>query len=570
MIKKLLTIFLFLSFSCLQAQNPTSKLDYRPPVDIPIYLSGTFGEMRGDHFHSGMDIRTQGREGLPVYAIADGYVSRAAVSSGGFGKALYLDHPQSGHTSVYGHLLRFAPEIAKWVKQQQYEKQSFSVNLLPDKNLFRVRKGDVIAYSGNSGSSGGPHLHFEIRDAATQEILNPLAYGFKMKDFIRPSISKMAIYPESETSEVNGKNKPTFFELQGWGEQHRLKDPAVIRASGTISFGISTNDTHNDTPNKNGVYSIELFVDGDQIFGFRTDRFAFDETRYINSMIDYGYYVKNKSRIIRSTIDPFNRLKMYFNVKQNGSVTVKTGDTLKVEYVVKDIHGNTSKLPFTIVGAATKNIEKQSPMDSTLTMATAGKPIAINGSGFSASFPADAFYKNVELKKEAAPSTNYLSDVITIGNEQIPVHKNYKLNIKLTDKIKNTQALTVVYVDKDKTTSLGGAYSNGWISVNTRKLGRFAVMADSVAPTLIPLNFKQNADVLSLSELKVSIKDDFSGIKNILPTLNGDWLLMDYDPKNNLLTYEVDERLKKGMNTLRIVVTDECNNKTTLEVKVSR
>lgn len=570
MIDKLLTIIFLLSFTFLQAQTPNQKHDYRPPVDIPIYLSGTFGELRGDHFHSGIDIRTQGREGLPVYAIADGYVSRAAVSSGGFGKALYLDHPQTGHTSVYAHLLRFAPKIMEWVKKQQYEKQSFTVNLLPEKSFFIIKKGDLIGYSGNSGSSGGPHLHFELRDAATQEIVNPLAFGIKMKDYIRPSITKMAIYPESENTEINGKSAPLYVEVQGWGEQHRLKELAEVRVSGKISFGISTVDTHNDTPNSNGVYEIALWVDEQQIFGFKADRFAFDETRYINSMIDYGYYVKNKSRMIRSTIDPFNRLKMYFNMQNNGSVTVKAGDTLSAKYVVKDIYGNTSKLPFTLVGVDAKTVSKPVSADSILTQIIAGRSITLNGSGFSAIFPTDAFYKNLELQKANTPSNDYLSDVITIGNEQVPVHKNYKLKIKVNAKANNPQNLTVVLLDKNKPLALGGDYADGWMSVSTRKLGRFAVITDTISPTVIPINFRQNADVQSLSELKVSVKDNFSGIKDIRPSLNGEWLLMDYDPKNNLVTYEVDERLKKGENTLRILVTDECNNKTTLEVKVKR
>ncbi|MDO8897816.1 MAG: M23 family metallopeptidase, partial [Bacteroidales bacterium] len=242
------TLVILLTSLIGKGQQQSAKTNFRPPMDLTIFLSGTFGEMRSNHFHSGIDIRTQGVEGHLVFAIEDGFVNRVAVSAVGFGKVVYLSHPKTGHVSVYAHLQRFNKEIGQYVKNQQYKNESFSVNLFPESNLLPVKKGDLIGYAGNSGSSGGPHLHFEIRDGATQEVLNPLDFGFKTKDFIRPNISRLAIYPEGDKSRINGRNAAAFFEVQGWGESHRIKDNAAVKAFGEVSFGITTYDTHNDTP----------------------------------------------------------------------------------------------------------------------------------------------------------------------------------------------------------------------------------------------------------------------------------------------------------------------------------
>ncbi len=570
MINRYLLLSLFLAASVvLPAQKKEST--FRSPLDVPLYLSGTFAELRTDHFHSGIDIRTNGREGLPVYAIADGFVSRVAVAPGGFGKALYVDHPASGHTSVYAHLQRFAPAIAAWAKSKQYEKESFSINIYTEKELFPVKKGDIIGYSGDSGSSGGPHLHFEIRDAASQEVLNPLQFGFKVKDIIRPSIVRFAVYPEGQQSAVEGRAKAWTSEVLGWGLQHRLKDPKPVQVAGTVSFGITTHDTQNDVPNTNGVYSIDLLIDSVLVFSWKADRFSFDETRYINSLIDYGFNYRHQSRIIRSRIDPFNKLRSYGQVKNHGMVSVGPGETRKGLYVVKDYHGNESRLPFVLKGVALKQPADALPADSGKILVIAGKPYALKKLGFEVQFPADAFYRDETLGiEEENPVSGQFSQRISIGSPAVPVHKNLDLRIKLTDQHFNAKNLTVVHIDNGKKTPLGGTADQGWISVSTRRLGTFTVMADTVKPVLKAINFKAGAKVDTLKVLKVRVEDDFSGVQTIKPSLNGKWLLMDYDPKNKLLSYEVDERLLTGKNQLIITATDACNNAASLKIDIIR
>lgn len=554
----------------LNAQEKQKYSNYIKPVNMPVFLSGSFAELRSDHFHSGIDIRVGGVEGAPVLAVEDGFVSRVAVSPGGFGKAVYLDHPGTGHTSVYAHLQRFAPKLNAWVKKQQYAQEKFTVNLLPEKALFPVKKGEVIGYAGNSGSSGGPHLHFEIRDAASQEVLNPLKNGFAIKDFVRPAITRLAVYPEGDESEVEGKHKPAIFEVQGWGLQHRLKDKKIIKAAGSVSFGISTHDTQNDSPNINGVFSIELFVDSVRVFGWKADRFSFDETRYINSFIDYAFLYDKNSRIARTIVDPGNKLGMYEGVVANGKINVSPGDTLEAVYEVKDANDNESRIPFIVVGTGLRSkMAAVENADSTSPQLNAGKRFQYAGNGFEVDFPADALYKDNKLNlKTSKGEAGHLSDIVTVGSPDVAVHKNYRLTIKSGNGKIPFQKLGIVLLDKGKKTFIGGEYKDGFISVSTRKLGRFAVMADSANPTILPVNFKNQQKIDSLKSLKVTVKDDFSGIADIWPTLNGKWLLMDYDPKNNLLEYEIDELLISGKNTFKLVVTDSCGNKTVFEAVI--
>lgn len=557
--KLLLLLFLLIGTKADMLQS--QPIDYRAPLDIPLFLSGTFAELRNGHFHSGLDFRTQGVEGHRVLAIADGYVSRIVVSPVGFGKALYIHHPRTGHTSVYAHLRSFHGDLADYVKDAHYAHQSFALNLFPEAGRFRIKKGELIGFSGNTGSSMGPHLHFEIRDAATQEPMNPLYFGFQVKDYIRPRITRFAVYPADDMAVVHGANHYRVYEVQGWGEQHRLKDNEVVSAKGEIAFGISTYDMHNDTPNRNGVYSIELLVDSLKIFGFRANRFAFAETRYINSFIDYGHFINQRNRLIRSEIDPHNRLSLYDEMIGRGTFTVKDGQTYKGVYVVTDYHGNVSRLPFTIQAEApeeTAILQPDNPETQTL---KAGKAHEIETDRYFARFRHDAFYRDEAIDHKVLIDSTALSAEIMIGQPGIPVHSFYKIGIKAFEThIPPEKFLMAWYNDKGEAESIGGTYENGFVVARTRNLGRFVVMADTVAPEIRPLNFRDGADIGSLKQLRLAVKDDFAGIDSYLPSLNGDWLLMEHDPKNELLFYDFDERLRTGANQFELRVQDKAGN----------
>lgn len=566
-------LHLLLAFSLSFLYSAMAQLPpaYRLPMDLPLHLSGTFGEFRVDHFHSGIDIRTAGAEGHPVFAIADGFVSRIVVSPVGFGKAVYVNHPATGHTSVYAHLQRFASPIDKYVRDEQYRQERFAVNLTPEERLLPVKKGMIIGYSGNSGSSGGPHLHFEIRDAATQHILNPLAFGFAVSDTRPPEISRLAVYPESVSSLVEGKSRPYFVVPVYAGSKYTMPEDAAIRVAGPVSFGLSAWDRSQGSTGHNGVYAMTFYVDSLTIFSFRADRFAFDDTRYVNSLIDYGYYFQNKSRIVRTKRDAYNRLRFLAQYHpDNGVFKPEPGKTYRVRVVVSDFHGNTAELTFRLTGL--DPLANQAP-DSAGAVASfrAGRAHTLNGRGFTVTIPENALYRDEVILSAVKPSKTYLSDKITVGHGGIPLHAAALVSIEPYPTSISGDRLLIVRLEEGKgPVPLQSSFENGRVMTASRILGTFAVMADTVPPTLKPLNFAAGRLADTLKTLRVQVKDDLSGIASIRPTLNNRWILMDHDPKNNLLVYEIDDRMQKGSNTLRITVTDNAGNRQSLQLQIDK
>ncbi len=552
----------------LPAQKPPA---YRMPMDLPLHLSGTFGEFRTDHFHSGIDVRTAGVEGHPVYAIADGFVSRIAVSPVGFGKAVYINHPATGHTSVYAHLQRFAPPIDKYVRDEQYRIERFAVNLTPDERQLPVKKGMIIGYSGNSGSSGGPHLHFEIRDAATQQILNPLAFGFEVRDTQAPVITRLAVYPESGRARVDGKASAYFVNPQLVRGVYQIPGNAVLQVSGSISFGLSAWDQSQGSTGRNGVYSIDFLVDSLPFFSFKADRFSFDDTRYVNSLTDYGYHFRNKSRIVRTKRDPYNKLRFLARYHlADGVFTPVAGKTHSVIALVSDFSGNRAELRFKIQGteAATQPTSDSILHDPLL---PAGRQHVLNGKGFTVTIPENALYKDEYIGVVAKDSKNYISDRLMVGNGGIPLHAAVSISIEpYPTQIPRDKLLLARLEEGKNPVALQSTFENGRIKASSRVLGSFVVMADTIPPTARPLNFASGRLPDTLKTLRVEVKDDFSGIASIWPTLNDRWILMDHDPKNNLLIYEFDDRIKKGNNSLRIVVTDNAGNRRTLQLQIDK
>ena len=340
---KILILLLF-TYSLLFSQNEKFP-QYPNPVKIPISLSATFAELRSNAFHAGVDIRTQGVEGKEVFAVADGYVSRIGVSPYGYGKVLYITH-NDGFTSVYAHMSKFNKMITDFVKDKQYKYESFAQNIMLKENEFPIKRGDFLGFTGNSGSSGGPHLHYEIRYTKTQEPINPLYFGLKIKDTKKPVIKGLAIYP-LENSIVNN-NDTTIYLNVNYKEGVYSLDNSIFTVSGDIAFGINVYDQADGANNKNGPYSIELFADNELIFNIISDKYSYNETRYINSLIDYSRYIKNKERFVRTEIDKYNNLGLYETRK--GVVPVNQGDTINMKYVVKDYNGNKSVLNFTLIG----------------------------------------------------------------------------------------------------------------------------------------------------------------------------------------------------------------------------
>ena len=354
-------LLLFSAFTSV-SQDRYPKDYFISPVDFPIVLSGTFAELRGNHFHSGIDITTRQTEGKPVFACADGYVSRIKISPYGYGKALYVSHP-NGYTTVYAHLSGFNPVIDAWLKSEQYKLEQFDVDLFPAKELLPVLKGEIICYSGNSGSSEGPHLHFEIRDSQTEKPINPQLFGFEIKDFIRPAISAMRIYPEGPGSKIQGADIAYSPEIAGWGPVYRLSNQDTIVIAGDFSIGLLCSDLLNGSKNKNGISRFSVFIDSVPEFEWQAETFTFAETRYINSFIDYPQYHKNGQRFIRTRIDPNNKLSMYKYAGNSGIFNTIPDSVRHIKIVAGDANNNESVLRFVIRGEKPELTENQTVSD---------------------------------------------------------------------------------------------------------------------------------------------------------------------------------------------------------------
>lgn len=565
---KILILLLF-TYSLLFSQNEKFP-QYPNPVKIPISLSATFAELRSNAFHAGVDIRTQGVEGKEVFAVADGYVSRIGVSPYGYGKVLYITH-NDGFTSVYAHMSKFNKMITDFVKDKQYKDESFAQNIMLKENEFPIKRGDFLGFTGNSGSSGGPHLHYEIRYTKTQEPVNPLYFGLKIKDTKKPVIKGLAIYP-LENSIVNN-NDTTIYLNVNYNESVYSLDNSIFTVSGDIAFGINVYDQADGANNKNGPYSIELFADNELIFNIISDKYSYNETRYINSLIDYSRYIKNKERFVRTEIDKYNNLGLYETRK--GVVPVNQGDTINMKYVVKDYNGNKSVLNFTLIGVKLHVNEIDDLVYDTESYYEVidGNPLNITLKDFEMDIPKMAFYRDVVIETTLSDTmSNIYSDyVYHIGNEEIPVHKKATLRIKpKTDYIGDTLLYVALLNTNNKFVFLGNKTVDDYIEAKTNVLGSYFIARDTIAPSIIPVNFKTNSSISENWSLRVEIEDKETGIKDYAMLVNGRWVLADYDAKNKLLMYQIDDHIKEGDNILKVVVTDMVGNKNIYSTTLTR
>ncbi len=561
----ILSVFLLVTGTLASQGKLYPKGYFRSPVDYPVTLAGSFGEIRRNHFHSGIDIRTGGVEGKPVYAAADGYVSRVNVSSAGFGKALYLAHP-NGYTTLYAHLRNYSGSVAAWAKEQQYRQESFAVDLEVPAGLIRVKKGELIAYSGNSGSSGGPHLHFEIRDTKTQEILDPADFGLLRSDGIPPKITRLKVYPYGENSMVNFSDKALLLPVTGTRSAYRLQTGGAVNVTGSIILGIETSDQA-EGGLKTGVRSIELSVDGRQVFFQEMDRFAFSETRYVNSVIDFPAFVQHKYRIQRSYVAPNNKLGVFSGVENRGILDFAAEGVHPVRYTVKDAFGNAATLEFTLRShppAGRGGRPKPAETDAGPVFTWKQDNLFLRD-GMKLEVPGEAVYEDYLFDYMYTPAVEgTVSPVYHLQNARTPLHTWCTLSIRpdgLTP-VQQQKAVIVSVSPGNKFSAKGGVSENGWIRTRIREYGNYALALDNVPPVIRPVNIYAGKKVSRQSSIQVRISDNLAGIKSYRGTLNGRWILMDYDEKSKLLTYLFDERMKPGRSRFELVVTDGVGNST--------
>ncbi len=545
MLIKLLLLLIFSHFSFQLFSQPAYPANYfQSPIDFTPSLSGTFAEIRSGHFHSGIDYRTQGVEGKPLYAAADGFVSRIRISPVGFGKALYIEHP-NGYTTVYAHVRNFAPHLQQYILAEQYRRESFDVDLYPEPNIFPVKKGEVIAWSGNSGSSSGPHLHFEIRHTHNQNPINPKLFGFNIRDDIPPVMQALKIYPVNTFTSINGRPESLVLDLAGGSGKYRLNPDQTINIAGEVAFGIQAYDQQNHSNFRNGVVGFNIFIDGEQVFAYRVDAFAFSETRYVNAVIDYEEFVSNRRRFIQTRVLPNNPLNIYPVISNGGVFSFSGTKTHKVRIEVEDAAGNQASLKFK-VAASPPSLQRL--VDDKVNDKNYFRYNQINRfqtGDFMLEMPENTLYEDLVFTfSEAEPASETLAKLFHVHDIYTPVHRNYTLAIKpenLDSKLRS-KAIIVRRNDKDDWISEGGQYRDGFVTTTTRSFGVFSVMIDTIAPEIRPVNISNNKNIAQQKEIRIRISDELSGIKSYRGTMNGKWVLMDYDPKNELLVYEIDDR----------------------------
>lgn len=547
------------------SDNKYPLVDFRSPLDItPPALAGSFGELRSNHFHSGMDYRTNQRIGYPVYAIADGFISRLRVQNSGFGLALYINH-KNGYTSVYGHLSRFNAKIAQQVKTIQYQKKSYEIDSFPNELSIPVRKGDVIAYTGNTGSSGGPHLHFEIRDTKTEATINPQLFGLNIPDNIPPVIYSLYAYKLNKKP-FNEFTSKQAIAITGSAGAYRA---GTINLSGEYGFGIVTTDRHSGASGLNGVYSIELLLDGKHVFTSSLEKFAFENSKGINSHIDYPTYLSTKRSIQKSFVDPGNPLSIYHNLVNRGRIDFNDGKVHELQYVVTDGKGNKSNLSFR-VQADNKPVVAIDNTSIGNTRFPYDVENQFTNNEIKVVLPKGTLYNDLNFlyKSSAKPVGNAYSAIHQVHNNVTPLHIGFEIWIKADDLPEHLRSKALI-VNSGRG-SQGGYYENGYVKAKPRNFGSYFISADTLPPVILPQNVSDGRNMAGVSKMSFKIRDNLSGIQNFNGFIDGKWVLMEFDTKTASLWHTFDEQTGPGKHTFELVVKDMKDNTKTYSITFNK
>ncbi|MGC4041734.1 MAG: M23 family metallopeptidase [Flavobacterium sp.] len=556
----LILLFSFLTFG----QNQYPKNYFRAPLDIPLQLSGNFGELRPNHIHSGFDFKTQQKEGLNVYAAADGYVSRIKISEVGYGKAIYITHP-NGFTSVYGHLQSGFGAIEKFIKKEQYKARSYQIDVNLNPNDLIVKKGDIIAISGNTGGSDGPHLHFEIRDTQSEKIINPFYFGFDtaIPDSKRPAINSLWVYPLDGNSVVNQSKRPVSVSLTLQDDGSYLAEK--IMAKGKIGFGITAVDFDDVSWNANGEFRVQTFLNGKTDFGFQFDTFSFDETRYVNALIDYERYKKLGQRVQKLFMKNPYGLSVIRPGAENGIISVLPNITQSYRIEVADFSENISKIFIPIQYSDLPPKVAEVPITSKYFI-KAKKENIFSLENVTVSFPPNTFYDDFYMNFEVKNGNLQLHEDI------VPAHTSFSITFEDSLVSQKDREQTFIGEVNGKKISYYNTkrYKNAF-TIYTKYFGEYKLFKDGMPPKIKIDKNIGGKWISNVNELKFTVSDNLSGIKTYDGYLNGKWILLEYEPKTKKLVHRFSDGIAdEGKNDLKVVVTDNVGNSTIFETQFFR
>lgn len=558
--------YIFSLFICASVFSQTSypKDYFGAPLDIPIQLSGNFGELRPNHFHAGFDYKTQKKEGLNVFASADGYVSRIKISTFGYGKAIYITHP-NGYTTVYGHLKSLNSAIDSYLRTNQYKEKAYEIDLYLKPNQLPIKKGEIIALSGNTGGSDGPHLHFEIRDSQTEKIINPLFFGFDafVLDTQKPIITNVLVYPLDENTVINRSKNPFMLNLTLQKDGSYFSDKLL--ANGKLGFGINTFDLTNLSWDRNGIYKAEVFLNGKTIFGYQFDTYSFDEMRYVNALIDYPRYKNMGQRVQKLFMKTPFPLSIINPHEENGVINVSQNTNQICRIEVSDFNNNK-----TLITIPIENV-METPLDTLKVKKTkyfikTNKEYNFEKGNWSYYIPKGTFYDDFYLNFEEK------ENALLLENETIPVHSNFVVSV--IDSIssqKDKEKMFIGSIQDNKTNYNYTKLKENTFTTYTKNWGKFVLVKDTIAPTI---KIQKNIEGKWISDkktLEFIIKDELSGIKSYDGYLNGNWILFEYDYKTKKMIHNFDDGIvSEGKNELKVVVTDNVGNSTIFETQFFR
>ncbi len=553
---------LLIFYTPIYSQTNYPKDYFRSPLNIPMQLAGNFGELRPNHFHAGFDFRTQQKEGFPVFAAGDGYISRIKISTYGYGKAVYITHP-NGFTTVYGHLQNGYGKVADFIRNEHYKQQSYEIEFFPKPEDLLVKKGDTIAISGNTGGSEGPHLHFEFRDTKTEKAINPLFFGFDtlMTDTKRPIISSLVVYPIGDNSIVNESKRPILVNVALQPDGNYIAEKVL--AMGSIGFGIICGDFDNVSYNNNGVFSVNSYLNGSPNFGYEFNTLDFDEGRYINALIDFPRYKSTKQRVQKLFMRNPYKLSIVKTDDQHGILEVLPNFAQIFKVETADFYGNKTSVLIPIeYQPQTALISPEST--KTIYLLNANIDNNYEKGDMGVFFPAHTFYEDFYLNFDVKDK------VMTVHNDMIPVHSNFKVTIKDTTVI-NKEKTFIASLEGKRKIYNSTKFAENTFTAYSKNLGQFALALDTIAPRISIAKPIEGKSLNKEKSISFKIADELSGIKSYNGFINEKWVLFEYDNKAARITYRLnDAELLDGKNELKLIVSDNLGNSAIFETTFFR